>query len=814
MGGTGTNASTGMEFINYYNSFPANQLEKWLEVYSHRFVNPVFRLFQSELETVYEEKNMDMDDPINRMMEFYAENFYKNSPYGQQTILGSVEHLKNPSLSKMQEYFDTYYVANNMALVLSGDFDPAQAKPMIEKTFGRLRSGPEPEPLALREEKFSAEESISARMTPIKVGWIGYRSIPKNHEDELTLEVITNLMSNYASTGLLDELVNDNKLMIAMPMHDQYAELGGYYIIFVPKIIGQSISAAETLVDNQIEKLKVGSFTDKLLEGVKTELRIDYQTNLEDMRWRTYAIMDAFLYGIPWEKYLSAPDAIDRITKDEIVETANRYFGEGRLVLHSKMGFPKKTKLEKPPYSAVEASSSEKSSAYADRIEKMPVLELAPRFLDFKVDVDKTTIAPGVETFVSANPINNVFSLSLKYGIGSMNDPVVDQTSSIVSYANPEGMDYVEFKQKLQLLGGDLYAYNNLSYTTLEISGLEENLEQILQLVNALITRFHVEEKQLEKLVQEIKFEKKFEKKDLFTKSDALSEFALYGKKSDYLSRLDESSIKELQTADLIKKFKEITGYELQAHYCGTLPAGEFNEKFLAGMTLNGNPAQTRGTLEKKRDPYSENTIFVLDDKKAIQSHIHIYVEGGVNDRASRNRLRGFNQYVGGSMSSLLFQEIREFRSLAYGVSGRYRASFHLEDPGYFRGWLSTQSDKTTEALEVFRSILVDLPKKPERMNSIRKNLTLSINANQPPFRQKSHVISRWMEQGYDQDPRELGYETYQTLEFGEIENFYKNNLAGKPWLVTIVGDVKRMDMESLNRYGTVRIVKSRDIFN
>jgi predicted Zn-dependent peptidase len=814
MGGTGTNASTSMEFINYYNSFPSNQIEKWLEVYSHRFIDPVFRLFQSELETVYEEKNMSMDDPIQRMLEKYMADFYRNSPYGQQTILGSVEHLKNPSLSKMTDYFNTYYVANNMALVLSGDFDSESIKPIIQEKFGRWRSGTVPEDLKLEEQAFRGRELTTVRMTPIKLGLLGYRTIPKNHEDELKVEVISNLLSNYASTGLLDELVNDNKILMAMPMHDQYTELGGYYIIYVPKIIGQSLSAAEELIMEQMNKLNAGDFSDELLEGVKTELRIDYEMNLEDMRWRTYAIMDAFLYGIPWEKYLAAPDEIDQITKEDIVAVAGRYLGNNRLVFHSKMGFPKKPKLEKPPYGAVESSNSENRSAYADRIEQMPVIEMDPKFIDFDEDVKISTLQKGVSSFVSKNPINSVFTLSLKYGKGSKNDPMVDQASSIVSYASPSDMDYLEFKQQLQLLGGDLYAYNDLSYTTLEITGLEENLREILHLTNELITKYFIEEKQLEKLVQEIKFEKKYEKKDLRTKSNALGQFALYGNQSDFLSRLDEDAIKALTTNDLVDKFNEISGHEYEVHYCGQLKPAEFNRIYLEEMTIPENLTPSKGKLEKNRSIYGENTILVLNDKKAIQSHINIYVEGGVNDRKSRIRMQGFNNYIDGSMSSILFQEIREFRSLAYGVSGNYRASFHFSEPGYFRGWLSTQSDKTLDAIQVFQSILSDLPSKPERMESIRKTLTLSINASQPTFRQKSNVVSSYLEQGYKEDPRKAGYESYKTMEFSEIESFYEQNLEGKPWLVTIVGDVKRIDMDELARYGKVNVVKVNQLFN
>ena len=139
MGGTGINAFTSNDVIAYFNQFPPHQIKKWLEVNSHRFINPVFRLFQSELEVVYEEKNRAMDNPFRKLIEEYFEHFWKKHPYGQQTVLGTVDHLKNPSLTKMREYYDKYYVANNMYLLLAGNFQSKNIKLHIESTFGRLK---------------------------------------------------------------------------------------------------------------------------------------------------------------------------------------------------------------------------------------------------------------------------------------------------------------------------------------------------------------------------------------------------------------------------------------------------------------------------------------------------------------------------------------------------------------------------------------------------------------------------------------------------------------------------------------------------
>jgi zinc protease len=710
MGGKGINAGTGYEGIFYYNSFPSNQIEKWLEVYSHRFINPVFRLFQSELETVYEEKNLYADDPMDSFFEKFSKEFYRKSPYGQQTILGTTEHLKNPSLSKMQQYFDTYYVAKNMALVLSGDFDPEKVRPIIAEKFGKWRSGEKPKDLVISEAPFNGRELVKRRLTPIKVGVRGYRTVPKNHPDELGLELCSNLLSNNSSTGLLDKLYTDNKLMMAGLMNDIHAEVGGAYLFFVPKIIGQSLKKAEKEVETQLEKLRKGDFDDKLLEGVKTEMKKQYERWLEDMRWRTYAIADAFLYGVKWTDYLDAPDKIDKFTKEDVKKLANKYFGDNYLAFYSKMGFPKKDKIDKPPFKPVLPKNAEKKSDYAKKIEDMPVVEMAPRFIDFEKDVACREISKGVKAFITPNPINNIFSIRLEFGKGNYKDPIVSQAASLFANANPKDMDYDTFKRKLQLLGCSFYTYAGLNSTTMNISGLENNLEKSLKLINQFLKSISVEEKHLKKLAQNYRFDLKFEDKDVYTKGQAASLYALYGNNSRYLSRLSVKEVKALKVDELVNKMKEIVGYEYEVHYCGKKNPEEFISLFKSCMDIPEHLQSKKEYFELERKKYSENTILFLDDKKAIQSHINIMVEGDVNDEDNLIKMEAFNDYLDGGMASIIFQEIREFRSLAYGSSGNYRASFYRNKPGYFKGWLSTQADKTLEAIEVYTDILKNMP--------------------------------------------------------------------------------------------------------
>ena len=109
-GGSALNAFTSWDMTQYHNTFSPQFLEQWCELNSERMINPVFRLFQGELETVYEEKNRAADNIVTGAVERITEAAFKGHPY-QYPIIGSTENLKNPRLSDMEDFFRRYYVA-------------------------------------------------------------------------------------------------------------------------------------------------------------------------------------------------------------------------------------------------------------------------------------------------------------------------------------------------------------------------------------------------------------------------------------------------------------------------------------------------------------------------------------------------------------------------------------------------------------------------------------------------------------------------------------------------------------------------------
>ncbi len=812
MGGSGINAFTNKDAIVYHNSFPGNQMEKWLEVYSHRFEKPVYRLFQSELETVYEEKNMHMDDPFSTLLETYEANMYKGHPYAN-TVLGEVENLKNPSLSKMDEYFKTYYVANNMALILSGDFDAQEALPIIKEKFGKWRSGEVPPMPDYDVKPLNGKVNISKRLTPVRIGLLGYRTFAKGSPDETALSFFNNLLTNQSSTGLLDKLVVDNKIMAAFAMPLTYTMMGSDMIIYVPKLIGQSFDKAENLVALEIEKIKSGDFDDELFEAVKAELLVEAQRSLESGYSRSFLILDAFLSHRTWDDILSDIDKINSLTKDDIIKVANKYFGDNYLSFHSKMGFPKKEKLEKPPFEPIEAVNSEKVSEYAEKVMNMHIKESLPKFIEFNQDVYFDDVNDLTHYYFTPNPINDVFTLKLVFGVGTEEIPMLAQVAEHISLLGTTTKSFEEFTRSMQLLGSSYSNYASGDYFTIEISGLDKNFEKTIGLMSTFLDSLKPDDKKIKQLVQNAKMNIKFEKKDPKTIGKALKEYVLYGDKSSFKDRLSVKQIKKLKSQQLINAFKKVQNYELDIHYVGKLPQKKAERLVLNNLLAVKPSIKTKSPVYKEKNKINENIVYYLNDKKAVQSQIHLLVEGKVNSRSERVIATTFNKYFSSDMSSIVFQEVREFRSLAYTAYAYHRSPFYKDKEGYTFGYMSTQADKTLDALDVFSGLFTDMPKKPQRIEHVRNSIIQSLSSDRPSFRYMSNTVSYWRKKGYKQDPRKYSLDIYKRMTFDDIEDFYNKNIYNRPLNYVIVGDKKRVNPENLTKFGRIVKVKLKDIF-
>ena len=811
IGGSGVNAYTSLEQTVYHNSFPANQIEKWMDIYSERFRQPVFRLFQSELETVYEEKNMYSDNPMGMMFEDLLKNFYKKHPYGQQTTIGKTEHLKNPRLSKMMDFYHTYYVANNMALVLCGDFDCDKIIPMIKEKFGDWRKGVVPKYPEYKEAAFNGRELVKVRMTPIRIGVFGFRTVPNNHPDEVGLSLCNDILNNDASTGLFDKLVMDNKLMAANSFAYQGNDMGGTFMIFVPKVIGQSFASADKMVRDRLDSLKQGKFSEALFEAIKLDYRKEREKMLESFKSRADLLIDAFVKGTTWDDILNEIKKVESITKKDLVDIANKYYGNNYLAYWSTMGFPKKDKIKKPAWKPVIPKNTEAKSEFAKQLALIPETALAPKFIDFKKDVQSEVISPGYTLYYNTNPYNDVFSFSMSFRTGKFNEPKLEQAVQFMNLIGTTEKNYQQFHSELQKLGASITFSVSDNYLTVELDGFDKTLAPTLQLINELLTKPKSDDKQLEKFIQEAKANYKMSKNDPETLGSALFNYAAYKENSPFLRRLSLKEIKQLKGNQLIDIFKKAISYEANIFYTGKLSFTQVAELVKQNIVLKEKPEPGK-YIELQPEKYQANTIVVNSNKKARQSKIFFLALGNPLTENDKAIAAGFNEYFGSGMSSLVFQEIREFRSLSYSAYAYFGAPYYKTNPGRIRGYMGTQSDKTIDALNAMKDLFVNMPLKPERMDGIHKALLQSIFTEQPDFRDLPERVAYWVNQGYQADPREFRYSIYKTMVFNNITDFYKTQVFGRPLLITVAGNLKKIKKDDLKKFGTLIEVKQKQI--
>lgn len=816
-GGTKLNAGTSYDYTLYFNTFSPQYIAQWAEINSERLMNPVFRLFQSELETVYEERNMYGDAMASMAIEKITERYFYPHPYAYP-IIGSAENLKNPRLSEMRRFFEKYYVASNMGLILSGDFHSEEVMPILASTFGRLRTGNPPRREVVALPPFKGKEKVKVRipMTFVKILAMGFRGVPANHPDQVALNVAVSLLNNSNGTGFLDKLTVEHKVMGAMAINQSMNEAGILGLLVFPKFLFQSYGAAEKLVWQQIKRVQQGDFSEETFRSLKLEQKREYASKLEDIHSRAEVMMRIFSQGKSWQDYLDEVKRIDALTRADVIAVAKKYFTDNYLYVTKETGRYPKLALPKPNYAPIIPKNADASSDYVKQLERIPARETTPHFLDFEQDVYRKQLTPLVTLYVTPNSVNDIFSLTLCHGVGKLERKELAKLAAYLPFVATESMSFEAFRSKLQELGSTLLFDVTDTDFRIMLNGFDSHLTETLTLLGDFMRHAKPDEKKLRQLIDE----EKVIEKSLFHSSehvaDMLLEKVMYGDASRYLTKLSLGELKKLKGKQLIQCFQEIRRVACDMHYCGTLPEEEVAEAIRLCLPIEEVQVPSNWFYNRSLRHHERPTIYLMEMKEVTQSVIYAYMYlEPLSGQRDYHLARLFNSYFGGDMSSLMFQEIREFRSYAYEVSARLKHPplNHVEYPASFVMRLATQADKTVDAMEVLESLVRDMPQRPDRVESVKRTIRNWVNNEYPSSRSLSLKIAKFLHEGYQSDPNKDYVEVIEPMRMEEIMDFYEHHVQGGQLVYAIVGNSKQMDLSRLARFGEIIKVKKKDIY-
>ena len=810
IGATDVNAFTSCDMTCYFSSFPACQMNKWLTINADRMINPVFRTFQAELENVFEEYNMYAGDVRIQQRDQLMAAIYKGHPY-ERNVLGNPEHLKNPRLSKLIEFFNTWYVANNMALILVGDFDTETAKPLIAQAFGRLPKGELP---SRRKElpafEYGLKKKFNLGYYP-QIYWV-FDGATTTDDDLLALQFVCRLLNNGSNTGLLDKVSMDGDVSAAQCMVDARRDLGRVMVTAIPYFDPnqhsfESNAATERIVMNEINKIKTGDIPDWLIEAVRQEFRTQLTLSFEEGAANMDELVECFIYDIPTDRIFTLKERINRLTKADIQRVAKKYFDAVPMTLTFEEGEPKVNKLPKPNIRPLRIAEGE--TAYARDFRRLSEGQPNVHYNNF-ADVRVTDADQNVRMHYTRNTKNSLFSLILRYGVGTKKMPMLEYVVQLMNRAGTmPDTDAQTFRRKLSELGGNVQYGVDDSYMTIQIVGEEAHLKEIMEQVGLQILMPKLDKKQFDAVKGSELSSRLTIKKMHPVWASALQEWAVYGEKSRYLDVVKFLDVYDMDELKMMTEFQKATKYALDVHYCGTLPS----ETVFATLPLSEGMIPSSSPEVREKQQYDKTQIFFLSDPKLQQATVYFYFLGEPYDLRQEVVKDAFNQYFAGGFSGLVLDEIRTKRSMAYSAYGGMSSALLAGKPVSFVGYIGTQSDKVADAVETFLHLKDSMPMHPERLEAVRTMLRQGLQTSQPSMRSESMVYDFWKRLGYTDDPIRVHKQEIDNLTFEQIEEYYKTRIQGKPMAIMIVGDPKLVDKKALNKIAKVKSVSLNALF-
>ncbi|MCX2584452.1 M16 family metallopeptidase [Pedobacter sp. MR22-3] len=813
IGGKTTNAHTLYEGTDYNEDFPSNAVDQFLALQAERFRHPVFRLFHTELEAVYEEKNSLLDDDNAKTDEKVLAALFPTHNYGQQTVIGTIAHLKNPSLTAIREYYNKYYVPNNMVVAFAGDFIPDEMIKKVDRAFAYMKAKPfqlyNPAP----EKPLTKVQRIDVYGPNKESVKISYRGYAQNTKESMLLKLISSIMSN-DKAGILDiQLNQQQKVQSSGANYQQMKDYGVFGMYVVPKQ-GQRLDEAQNLLLGQIGRLKHGDFDESLIKAIVANNKLNLLYEFADNGMRVNAIVTEFVLnrGINWDKTLNMPEAMAGITKKEIVEFSNKFFKNNYVVAYKHQGEDKETlKVEKPTITPVNTNPSA-ISTFAKNIYKMSLKPISPKFLDYKKDLnlDKVGIADVVTV---QNVENSLFSLSYKFDIGSWNLKLLPYAAQYLNFLSTDKYTVEEIKRQFYTIACDYnFSVENES-ATISITGLQENFDKAVKLVEYIFANCKANEQALAELKNGIIKERennKLSKEEIFR---GMSIYAQYGANNPFNDKLSNKEIQNISSADLLSIIHNFSKYKHTITYYGPKTLAAFKADIGKLHPLPDTFAADPVVKKFNYTTMDKAQVYFVPYNMVQAEVCWVHNNGGPYDPTQAAKINLFNSYFGQGMSSVVFQTIRGSKALAYSTGALYSSPKKKAKEYTMFAYLTCQADKMGYAINSMNELLNNLPREDHTFEVAKANALNEIETERINKEEIIKAYFRDKQLGIDHDSRIEQYAGLKALNFSDIKVFHEQKVANKPYYYCIMASEKDVKIEEMKNTGPVTKLSLEQIF-
>ena len=815
IGAEGTNAYTSFDVTCYTEDIPSNQIENWAKIQADRFENNVIRGFHTELETVYEEKNMSLTRDPRKVYESVLSALFPHHPYGTQTVLGTQENLKNPSITNIKNYHKTWYVPNNMAICLSGDFDPDQMIAIIDKYFGGMKPNENLPRIELNKEMEEIKEPIVKEVWGLEAENItlAWRFPGAASRETEVLQVVSQILYN-GKAGLIDlDLMQQQKALSAYCYPMTMSDYSAFMMAGSPKS-GQTLDELKALLLGEVKKLREGDFDEKMLEAIINNFKLSLMRGLEDNGTRADLFVESFVNGSDWADEVTAIDRLSAITKQEVVEFANKYLKDTNLaIIYKRQGKdPNEKKISKPQITPI-VMNRDQVSPFLAEIQQSQVAPIEPSFIDFDKDLDKLTMKNNIPVLYKKNETNGLFELMYVYEMGDENDKALSTAIDYLEYLGTDDMTPEEVKSEFYRLACSYQVISSGRRSFIFLSGLNDNMPQAVALMEKLLAHAKVNKEAYANLVNDILKQRVDGKSNQGNNFSHLLAYVTYGPNNSMTNILSEKELKSMDPQQLVDRIHNLNSYQHTVTYYGPMA-----EQDLIALLDKEHEVPAELKAAPAAYPYvqqlpTETTIFIAP-YDAKQIYMRMYSDRGEKfDPSIESGRKIYNEYFGGGMNSIVFQEMRESRGLAYSASANFSSPSFLDKDYTFSSFIATQNDKMMDAINAFNEIINNMPESEAAFKLAKEGMIARLRTERIL---KSDIIWSYIDAqdlGLKADPRIQLYEDVQQATLQDVIDFQQKHIKGRTYYIAILGDKKDLDMAALKKLGKVVELTQKDIY-
>ncbi|WP_346317198.1 insulinase family protein [Chitinophaga sp. YIM B06452] len=813
MGAQGTNAHTWVEETVYEEDIPSTAVDKFLAVQAERFKNPVFRIFHTELEAVYEEKNRGLDNDGRKMYETMLETMFPTHNYGQQSTIGTVEHLKNPSLIAIRKFYNEYYVPNNMALVMAGDFDPDYVIKRIDESFAYMQKKPVPEYKAPVEKPITSpivKEVFGPDAENVNIAYRMPGAL--DTKNAVILTVLSQILSN-GKAGLMDLNLNKQQKVLGASVSNMPWKDYTVFSLSGRAKQGQSLDEVKDLLLAQVDILRKGQFDESLITAIVNNFKLYEIQGLESNGNRANSLMDAFIKhrGQNWLYDVAYIEDMSKVTRKDIMDFANKYLVNNYVLLYKRKGEDKSiVKVEKPPITPVEVNRDAQSD-FLQKVAAMPETPVKPQWLDYSKDIQKGKAGHADLLYVQ-NKDNGLFRLYYRFNMGSWNNKKLPLAAQYLQFLGTDKYSSEEISKQFYNIACNFAVQPGNEETTISITGLQENFDKAVELFDHLINNCKADEQVLAGMknrLQKVRADNKLNKAQILS---GLRSYATYGAKNPFNNQLSTEELNAITAAELVAILHELPSYRHTVIYYGPDQLDAASAKI---AKLHQQPASFKEDMPQQQfeKAVMQQNKVLFADYDMVQAEVNWVRNGELYDPRQAAVVNLFNNYFGGGMGSIVFQTIRESKALAYSTYAVYAQPNKKTDRYAVLAYVGSQADKISEAIAGMNELLNVIPESEKSFETARSSLKKDLETER--ITQDGIVFSYLSAQklGLDTDIRKSVYETIDNLKFDDVKKLHQQNIAGKPYSYCILASEKKVSLDDLKKYGDVQKVSLEEIF-